>query len=139
MFFEGAPRLIALGASIPHLRDGDPSRIIVEAYPGVLARQAIGRRAYKNDTRKKQTVEQREARSDLLAALVNGELRDRYGFTVEARQDLCEDPGADHLDALLCAVQAAWAWKNRAHAFGAPDQIDPLEGWIADPSLRAVK
>ncbi len=133
MFFEGAPRLIASGVTIPHLRVGDPNRIVVEAYPGVLARQIIGRRGYKNDTRKKQTADHREARFDLLTALVNGVLHDRYGLFVDARQELCEDPGGDHLDALLCAVQAAWAWKNRSHGYGAPDQIDPLEGWIADP------
>jgi len=135
MFFEGAPRLVASGVMIPHLQDGDSKRIVVEAYPGVLARYPIGRRSYKNDTLKKQTSEQREARRDLIGAIVNGELRDRYGIEIKARQELCEDPGGDHIDALLCAVQAAWAWQNRAHGFGAPNPIDPLEGWIADPSL----
>lgn len=40
MFFEGAPRLIAAGVSIPHIRNGDPKRIVVETYPGVLARSS---------------------------------------------------------------------------------------------------
>jgi hypothetical protein len=69
MFFEGAPRLLASGVTIAHLHDGDPQRIAIEAYPGVLARQFIGRRSYKNDTRKKQTADQQEARRDLLQAL----------------------------------------------------------------------
>ena len=38
MFFEGAPRLMRLGVTIPGLQSGDPERIVVEAYPGVLAR-----------------------------------------------------------------------------------------------------
>ena len=48
---------------------------------------------------------------------------------------LADDPGADHLDALLCAVQAGWAWTQRDNNFGVSGQIDPLEGWIADPIL----
>lgn len=134
MFFEGAPRLRASGVSIPHLQAGDPSRIAVEAYPGVLARQFIGRRSYKNDSKSKQTVDQREARSELLKCL-RAQALDRFGFEIEAPDDLCADPGADHLDALLCAVQASWAWTKRKEGFGAPAQADPMEGWIADPLL----
>ena len=33
------------------------------------------------------------------------------------------------------AIQAAWAWQNRAKGYGAKSPVDPLEGWIADPSL----
>jgi hypothetical protein len=136
MFFEGAPRLLASGVSVPHLRDGDPSRIVVEAYPGVLARALIGRRSYKSDTRRKQTQDQHEARVALLERLQH-EAPHRYGLAAEAPFDLCDDPGADHLDALLCAVQAAWAWQQRENGYGAPGPLDPLEGWIADPHLRS--
>ncbi|MDZ7829218.1 MAG: DUF429 domain-containing protein [Halofilum sp. (in: g-proteobacteria)] len=55
MFFEGAPRLQQAGLMIPGLQHGDPGRIVVEAYPGVMARRLIGRRGYKNDTKRKQT------------------------------------------------------------------------------------
>ena len=134
MFFEGAPRLLSSGVTIPHLHEGDPQRIVVEAYPGVLARHFIGRRSYKNDTRKKQTSDQHEARRNLLQAL-REEAPQRYGFGIVAPDDLCDDPGADHLDAVLCAVQAAWAWRQRDNRFGAPETVDQLEGWIADPSL----
>ncbi|MGZ3215096.1 DUF429 domain-containing protein [Paracoccus sp. T5] len=134
MFFEGAPRLLASGVTIPHLKIGDPQRVVVEAYPGLLARQLIGRRSYKNDRRSKQTPDQHQARRDLLHAL-RKEAPSRYGFSVVAPDSLCEDPGADHLDALLCAVQAAWAWRQRGSRFGAPEVVDPLEGWIADPFL----
>jgi hypothetical protein len=117
MFFEGARRLRAAGVTIPGLQVGDPERIVVEAYPGVLARALIGRRSYKQDTKAKQT--------------------DAYGIAVEAPPDLAEDPSGDRLDALLCAIQAAWAWTQREKGFGLPDGVDPLEGWIADPHVRA--
>lgn len=135
MFFEGAPRLVDAGVTIPHLQEGDPQRIVVEAYPGVIARQIIDRRSYKQDTRKKQTDEQHSARRDLLSRLRKGAARDIYGFEIEAPETLCDDPGGDHLDALLCAIQAAWAWQHREKGFGAPSPVDQLEGWIADPSL----
>lgn len=138
MFFEGAPRLLASGVTIPHLQDGNSQRIVVEAYPGVLARQFIGRRSYKNDTKKKQTADQREARRELLKCL-REEAPRRYGFGIDAADELCDDPGGDPLDALLCAVQAAWAWRRREDRFGAPAAVDPLEGWIADPCLTGTE
>jgi hypothetical protein len=138
MFFEGAPRLLASGVTIPHLHQGDPHRVAVEAYPGVLARRFVGRRSYKNDTRKKQTPDQHEARRDLLDTL-RKQAPELCGFTIDAPNSLCDDPGGDHLDALLCAVQAAWAWRQRDNRFGAPGMVDPLEGWIADPHLADAR
>ena len=135
MFFEGAPRLVEAGVTIPHLQHGDPERIVVEAYPGVLARQLIKRRSYKQDKKNKQTVEQRKARLDLMTGLSSGDIRTRYGIKIKTPVWLCEDPTGDHLDALLCAIQAAWAWQNRASRYGAPLSVDTLEGWIADPTL----
>ena len=49
--------------------------------------------------------------------------------SVLARQCV-EDPTGDRLDAVLCLVQAAWAWQRRDSGFGLPDGIDPVEGWI---------
>ena len=135
MFFEGAPRLLACGASIPGLHAGDPARIAVEAYHGLLARHCIGRRSYKQDTRSKQTEAQRQARQDLLRAVCGEPVLARYGLQVSAPDDLAEDPGADTLDALLCAVQAAWAWRQGPPQFGAPLSAGTTEGWIADPGL----
>lgn len=135
MFFEGVPRLLRSGATIPFMKDGDPDRIAVEAYPGVLARQLIGRRSYKNDARAKQTPALAEARAELRGRLVDT-CRSHYGFGLVVEVDLGDDPGADRLDALLCAVQAAWAWSRRDHGYGAPEGFDRLEGWIADPAVR---
>ena len=135
MFFEGAPRLLEAGVTIPGLQQGDPQRIVVEAYPGVLARTLIGRRSYKQDTKSKQTRDQHEAREELLEKVTGQGLLARHGLIVSAPSTLADDPGADHLDALLCAVQAGWAWLQRNNNFGVSGQVDPLEGWIADPSL----
>ena len=136
MFFEGARRLIEAGVTIPGLLEGDPDRIVVEAYPGVLARRILGRRSYKNDDKSKQTSDQQAARQALLQAITNGTLVDDYGVTVDAPIDLAGDPQADALDALLCVIQAAWAWTYRERGFGMPEDCDWLEGWIADPANR---
>lgn len=135
MFFEGAPRLLRAGVHLPYNHDGDPSRIVLEAYPGIGARQLIGNRSYKSDTRKNQTGEQHRARIDILRLLTGSKGRECYGFAVDAPPELADDPGADDLDALLCAVQAAWGWSRRSRGFGAPSGLDRLEGWISDPAL----
>lgn len=128
MFFEGATRVLASGATVPPLQNGDPERIIVEAYPGVLARHLIGRRSYKSDTKSKQTTDHYAARQAILAKLT----------TVDATDEITLDPTGDQLDALLCAVQAAWAWSKREQNYGIPSMADPLEGWIVDESLYEV-
>jgi hypothetical protein len=139
MFFEGAPRLVRAGVTIPVLQSGDASRIVVEAYPGVLARHLIGRVGYKNDVAAKQTEKQHQARLAMLDSILSGQIEAQYGLRVEGLKDLAnelaDDPTGDQLDALLCAIQAAWAWTMREHDYGAPRGADALEGWIADPTV----
>ncbi|MFL5655604.1 MAG: hypothetical protein ACJ8CB_15685 [Ktedonobacteraceae bacterium] len=36
----------------------------------------------------------------------------------------------DDLDALLCAVQAAWVYTQRDNGYGVPAQCERDEGWI---------
>jgi len=48
---------------------------------------------------------------------------------------MINDPSGDQLDALLCAVQAAWSWLRRDEGYGVPARADLLEGWITDPAL----
>jgi hypothetical protein len=136
MFFEGAPRLVCSGVTIPVLQSGDPERIVVEAYPGILARSLIGRAGYKGDQPGKQTEKQHRTRRAMLDRILNGQIEASYGLRVQAPKNLADDPSGDQLDALLCAIQAAWAWTIREHGYGAPFGADSLEGWIADPSLR---
>ena len=133
MFFEGAPRLVEAGVTVPGLQAGDPQRIVVEAYPGVLARALIGKRGYKNDLKRKQSQTQQAARQDIFFALTNGAAKARFGVDIQASPTLVDDPTGDALDTLLCAIQAAWTWTLRQGNFGMPENMDPLEGWIADP------
>lgn len=134
MFAEGAPRLLDSPALIPHLKTGDADRVIVEAYPGVAVKTLVGdKNNYKSDDRRKQSEAQLSKRLAILEAAAKAD--NPYGFPVNARADVATDPTGDRLDALLCAVQAAWAWLRREEAFGAPKSVDPLEGWIADPTV----
>jgi len=133
MFFEGAHRVIASGATVPYLKSGDPERVVVEAYPGVLARFLVSRASYKNDTRDKQSPALHETRLKMLTELMSTRFQERYGLLVEPPAEMANDPTGDSLDALLCAIQAAWAWIHREKLFNNPPVFDPLEGWIADP------
>lgn len=137
MFFEGAPRLLNSGVSIQpcHVRN-DP-RVLVEAYPALVARRWIGNRSYKNDTVKGQTSSRQAAREKIIQGLLSTDMKTCFGFDVhfndEHRNALIQDGSADRLDALLCAIQAGWAYSQRDHNFGIPIDCDSLEGWIVDP------
>jgi hypothetical protein len=132
MFLEGAPRLLEAGVTIPGLMKGDPQRIAFEAYPGFGARQMV-KSSYKNDTRAKQTPQRMRARKAIVTALDSSD--NPFGFALSASprmlHSLVRDATGDRLDAVLCALQAAWAWQRRSHDYGLPKEIDPLEGWIA--------
>jgi hypothetical protein len=138
MLFEGVPRLRTAGLHLPGLCDGDPGRQAVEAYPGVAARALLrGGKSYKTDDRREQTVALHDARRNILSALTGQPGRDRFTIRVEAPASLADDPSGDQLDALLCAVQAAWAFRA---VLGDPARMaatDPREGWIADSSMFA--
>src|SRR5512147_821281 len=130
MLHAGVPLLLEAGVHLPALHAGDTTRVALEAYPGLLARELIGNRSYKSDEVAKQTPERLIARKDLIEALEQG--RTRLGLRLRlshAQRDmLVADASGDALDAVLCLVQAAWASTQPAH--GMPADADPLEGWI---------
>jgi hypothetical protein len=130
MLHAGVPLLIDAGVDLPGLHEGDASRVALEAYPGLLARELIGHRSYKSDEKAKQTPERLIARKDLLEALEQGRTRLglRLRLTHAQRDALVADASGDKLDAVLCLVQAGWAAGEPNH--GLPANIDPLEGWI---------
>jgi hypothetical protein len=132
MFFEGAPRLLDAGVTVPGLHPGDPRRIALEAYPGFSARRMINR-SYKNDAPAKQTAERRQARKGIIAALRTS--ANPFGLmligSTQLLKSMVNDASGDRLDAVLCAMQAAWAWQRRDDNYGLPSYVDPLEGWIA--------
>src|SRR5215204_7793019 len=80
MFYQGAPRLLRSGVSVEPCYPTGSLRVAVEAYPAVVARRFLGKRSYKNDERKKQTTDQREAREELVAGLGSAFLEEAYGF-----------------------------------------------------------
>ena len=135
MFFEGAPRLLRSGVTIPGVQQGDPDRIVVEAYPGALARHLIGRRSYKHDSPGRQSADQHEARKSICDALREDVVLPTHGVRVHVDDAIADDPRADDLDAMLCAVQAASAWLKRKSGYGAPAGLDCNEGWIAEPTI----
>jgi Protein of unknown function (DUF429) len=130
MLHAGVPLLVQAGVEIPGLLPGDPQRVALEAYPGLLAREILGPRSYKSDTTAKQTPERLIARKDLVDALEQG--RTRLGLRLKlshAQRELLVDDGkGDHLDAALCLMQAGWAAGQPG--YGLPSAMDPLEGWI---------
>ncbi len=132
MLHAGVPRLLAAGVHLPGLHDGDRTRIALEAYPGLLAREVLGNRSYKSDDRLKQTPERLIARKDLIHALEMGQTRLglRLKLSHAQRDTLVDDGSGDGLDAVLCLMQAAWAQAQGAPRYGLPADIDPVEGWI---------
>ncbi len=130
MLHAGVPLLLQAGVELPGLQAGDSRRVALEAYPGLLAREILGRRSYKSDAKLKQTPERLIARKDLIEALEQG--RTRLGLRLKLshaqRDSLVDDASGDRLDAVLCLLQAAWA--QGRPGYGLPALIDPLEGWI---------
>ncbi len=139
MLHAGVPLLLDAGVHLPGVHAGQDvdggRRVALEAYPGLLAREVLGRRSYKSDARAQQTPERLLARKDLVTALEHGQTR--LGLQLKLshaqRDAVVDDASGDRLDAVLCLLQAAWA--ERAHAagdplYGLPPDMDPLEGWI---------
>jgi len=139
MMHAGVPRLIAAGVTLPGMYAPPPvtsgfKRIGLEAYPGLLARELIGNQSYKSDDKAKQTPERLIARKQLLQALEVGQTRLglRLKLTHAQHDSLVADASGDSLDAVLCMVQAAWAFAQHSvghGCYGLP-LFDSLEGWI---------
>jgi hypothetical protein len=142
MFFEGATRLLASDVNILPCRPTSSSKTVLEGYPALVARRWLGRRSYKSDDRQKQTSAQLLARQDLLAALQSDMLMLAYGIqldlSAELSEELVSDPMGDRLDAVLCAIQAAWAYHQRANNYTIPPGHE-LEGCIVDPGTKSEK
>lgn len=138
MLHAGVPLLLEAGVSLPGLCPGDENRVALEAYPGLLARSVLGARSYKSDDKARQTPERLIARKDLLHALEQGTapLLQAAGLRLKLshaqHDELVADASGDRLDAVLCLLQAAWAFTQQQGGqarYGLPD-FDPLEGWI---------
>lgn len=131
MFFEGAPRLLDAGVHLPLCHETGADRVAVEVYPALAARRWAGRAGYKHDQPTRQTTAHRDTRAAIIAGLLSDTQHYGLRVTLDAPAPLIDDPTGDSLDAVLGAVQAAWA--ARRPAYGIPAEADPLEGWICDP------
>ena len=136
MLHAGVPLLIDAGITLPRLHmplSSTPLRIGLEAYPGLLAREQLGRRSYKGDhPAARHDPTRRAARATLIDALLAGQTRLGLGLQLDDRQqrdELLADASGDLLDATLCLLQAGWA-ALRPPRYGLPADLDPLEGWI---------
>ena len=92
-------------------------------------RKQLGIRAsYKSDTRAEQTSARRSVRKQIVAALAGGR---PLGIEVKSskfEKQVIADGSGDLLDAVICAVQAAWA--ARRPRYGLPEDAPSGEGWI---------
>ena len=132
MFHEGARRIVAAGVHVPALFAGDPSRVALEAYPGLLARKQLGvRKSYKSDTRSEHTSARKAARRKIMRGLQLGKpLSIRLAASRRIEKLALDDGSGDTLDALICAVQAAWGWQRKKSNYGLPAHAPAGEGWI---------
>jgi hypothetical protein len=139
MFFQGAPRLLHAGVSILPCRPNVSNRIALEGYPALVAQRFIGKTSYKSDERKKQTLEQRLARQRIVEGICSIELQEVYkvklNMSAMMADRLIQEPMGDELDAVLCAIQAAWAYTQRDSGYGIPVGCDAVEGWIVNPRM----
>ena len=110
----------------------------VYAYPKLVAQRYANGHKYKADERKKQNADRKATRERIILGVETHACRD-YGLRVRidprVRVRAIADPTGDTLDAILCAVQAAWSQRCHAPPDGIPPTADPLEGWIVDPGL----
>jgi hypothetical protein len=116
----------------------------MEGYPALLARRILGKKPnYKSDTRQKQTQTQQDRRKQFMNTLLSTDALAPYQLTLQLDDSVCSDsfsgdPSGDKIDALLCAIQAAWAYQQTSPAFGIPSHCDALEGWIIDPEMLSL-
>lgn len=146
MFFQGAVRLYRSDVSILPCRPMEhSSKVAMEGYPALLARSLVPG-SYKSDAQGLPSAERdkrRALRQKMLEAVLSPHLQTLLGISVvlgevDGEVDieaLIEDPSGDRLDALFCALQAAWAYTQAHQNYGIAKGCDPNEGWIIHPFL----
>ncbi len=146
MFFEGSKRLLPTNISILPMRSTSDPRVVIEAYPRLVADSFIQGQKYKDPKRSDDKAKIAQRRKVIIEGL---EQPNRYGITIrftnEKDRRLCvTDDKGDYLDSVLCAVQAGWSARQTDESgqrtFGIPafslacvQQQVALEGWIVDP------
>src|SRR5579884_2079119 len=118
MFFEGATRLLRSEVSILPCRPTHDNRIVFEGYPALMARKEIVDGLHSDKILKSYGL--------------------RIGLPGAMAEMLIRDATGDRLDAVLCAVQAGWAFLQRDGEYGIPADCDVMEGWIVDPAITPI-
>jgi len=141
MFFVGARILAESSCTVVPFRAGPADvGVVVEGYPKLVAVKAVGSDPYKSERPSRTRPAETRVRQGILDWLSSDEISRHYGFTVlvesAVTRDCRDDVRGDTLDAVLCAVQAGWAWRKRRGRYGVPSlghNVEDLEGWIVDP------
>ena len=83
-----------------------------------------------------------DSRRRLVETICSEQLTEDYDLELQLdvvlREELIEEPRGDALDAVLCAIQAGWAYGRRESRYGIPECADAVEGWIVDPATEGV-
>ena len=139
MFYEGSKRVYKSEASILPCRPKKENRIILEAYPALVARRFAG--SYKSET--KDTPQKKSSRKNIVSGILSLDFKAEFGFSVtivdDIKNEMQKDYKGDFLDSVLCSLQAAWACQQGKPNYGIPTENKSLtksEGWIIDPSLK---
>jgi signal transduction histidine kinase len=139
MFYEGSKRVYQSDASILPCRPKKENRIILEAYPALVARRFTG--PYKSET--KDTPQKKSSRKNIVSGILSLNFKNEFGFSVTIddiiKDEMQRDYKGDFLDAVLCSLQASWAYQQGKPNYGIPTENNSLtqsEGWIIDPSLK---
>ena len=139
MFYEGSKIILKSGASILPCHPKRGNRILLEAYPALVARRFA--ESYKSND--KDTPKKKAARKVIISGITDSNLKTEFGFSVKledsVRSQIQSDSKGDSLDAVLCSLQAAWSWQQGKPNYGIPTAYKNLtqsEGWIVDPSLK---
>jgi len=140
MFFAGAPLLVRSPCTVVPFRwRRNNAGIVVEGYPKLVVTKVVGKSAYKSEFPSDASSTHSEARNSVLHWIQSEDAQVCYGFIVRLDDGVTEkcisDTKGDALDAVLCAMQATWAWTQRRNEYGVPDSCDKLEGWIVDPEM----
>ena len=129
MFYEGSQRLLRSAASVIPVRPTADDRIVVEAYPALVARAMVGKDRYKPTEQGDVQTLARAVRDRIVRKLSDCSLFARYRIRVDlsesVRRVCVDDAEGDSLDAVLAAVQASWSWMRRDDGYGVPQGLRP--------------
>ncbi len=132
MFHAGVSVLKNAGVRIEPCHRRRDSRVVVEAYPGLIQKRLkIG--SYKQDVVAKQTDAQKANRKVLIDAVIDHApewIGCEFRLSRSQRTLMIDDASGDHLDAALCVVQAAYAARRENERYGFPRTAPRHEGWI---------